>query len=220
MKKIIAGMMLLVILVQVFSPCALAIEIDSADIKFTGRIAPPDLLYVRSDGSFGSIYCSIVGYYRDNQFYPVYCLNGDLPGAETMEYTVNISDYLNNDKVWRIVTNAYPYNNMGLSDDDAYMVTKIAIYCVTGNADFNRYTCDEARPVTVQTYQALKHLVEVVAEDESVQRQTGTITISQVGELQESENYYFQEYSAVSKLEETSYEVKNLSRISRGKFCF
>ena len=215
-KKIFAGIMILIILIQVFSPCALAIEIEEADIIFTGRIAPPDLLYKKSDGTLGSIKCSIVGYERNNQFYPVYCLDGGLPGAETEEYTVNISDYINNEKVWRIVTNGYPYNNMGLSDDDAYMVTKIAIYCVTGNADFSRYTYDETKPVTVQTYQALKNLVEVVAEDESIQRQTGTITITKEGEWRENGNYYSQDFKVQSKLEEEKYEVKDLSGFPSG----
>ena len=190
MKKILASMMILIILIKVFSPCALALEMDSADIIYTGRVAPPDLLYTTASGGKDSIKCSIVGYYRGTTFYPVYCLNGGLPGAETNEYTVGITDYItdvasvvNNEKVWRIVTNGYPYNNMGLSDDDAYMVTKIAIYCVTGNADFSRYTYDEARPVTVQTYNALKNLVEVVANDETIARQTGTISINPVGNL-------------------------------------
>lgn len=211
-------MILVIIIVQVFCPCALALEIDSADIVFTGRTAPPDLLYRRMDGGIGSIICSIVGYYRNDKFYPVYCLNGSLPGAETTEYTVNISDYINNDKVWRIVTNGFPYNNMGLSDDDAYLVTKIAIFCVTGNADFSRYTYDESRPVTVQTYQALKNLVEVIAEDTTIKRQTGTITIKKEGELKEFEEYYAQEYLASSKLEEESFEIKNLSGFPKGTF--
>ena len=225
MKKVLIGIMILVSLLQIFCPCALALELDRADIVFTGRTAPPDLLYTRADGEYGSILCSIVGYYRDNKFYPVYCLNGGLPGAETDEYGVVINknildaeEVANNEKVWRIVTNGYPYNNMGLSDDDAYMVTKIAIYCVTGNADFSRYTYDESRPVTIQTYNALKNLVEVVAENNSIKRQTGTITIDKTRELTEIENYYFQEYIASSKLDETSYEVKDLSGFPEGTF--
>ena len=75
--------MILIISVQLFSPYAFAVEMNSADIIYTGRIAPPDLLYRTSSGGYGSIKCSIVGYYRDNKFYPVYCLNGSLPGAET-----------------------------------------------------------------------------------------------------------------------------------------
>jgi len=194
LKKFLAGIIVLITLIQVFCPLALATEITSADIIFTGRTAPPDLLFKRANGTIGSITCSIVGYYRNEKFYPAYCLNGSLPGAETKEYTVNISDYINNEKVWRIVTNGFPYNNMGLSDDDAYLVTKLAIYCVTGNADYSAFTYDESRPVTVQTYNALKKLVEVVAEDESIRKQTGTITIEKVGDIIESRRILLSEF--------------------------
>lgn len=185
MKKILAGMMIVIVFIQVFSPCALAIEINSADIVYTGRKAPADLLYKRANGTIGTVSCSIVGYYREGNFYPAYCMNSSLPGAETEEYRVNISDYINNEKVWRVVTNGYPYNCMGLEPDDAYLVTKMAVYCVTGNSNFNIFTYDENRPVTVQTYQALKNLVQNVAEDESIGKQTGTITISQDGNFEE-----------------------------------
>lgn len=216
MKKIISAFLIILLLVQFFSSYALAVEIDGVDIIYTGRQAPPDLFYLRADGNYGKIKCSIVGYYRNNKFYPAYCLNGDLPGAETQEYSVSISDYVNNEKVWRIVTNGYPYNNMGLSDDDAYMVTKIAIYCVTGNADFSRFVSEETIPVTVQTYNALKYLVEEVAEDESIKKQTGTITITKEGELIEAGDYYAQNFVITSKLEEESYEIKNLEGFPAG----
>ena len=218
MKKFIVIISIVVALMQFFSPCVMAIEMNSADIIFTGRIAPPDLLYKRVDGGIGSIKCSIVGYYRNDKFYPVYCLNGNLPGAETEEYTVNISDYINNEKVWRIVTNGYPYNNMGLSADDAYMVTKIAIFCVTGNADFSRYTYDESKPVTVQTYNALKNLVEVVAEDNNIKMQTGTISVKKDGDFKENGDYYSQDFIVSSKLEQSSYEVKDLKDFPQGSF--
>ena len=113
--------MILIILIQIFSPYTLAVELNSADIVYTGRTAPDDLLFTRPNGTIGTVTCSIVGYYRNDKFYPAYCMNKELPGAETEEYSVNISDYVNNEKVWRVVTNGYPYNNMGLSDDDAYI---------------------------------------------------------------------------------------------------
>lgn len=213
-KKSIIFMIIFVIIFQVISPIALAIEIEGADIVFTGRTAPPDLLFKREDGTIGNVKCSIVGYYKDNNFYPVYCMNKELPGAETEEYSVNISDYIKNDKVWRVVTNGFPYNNMGLSDDDAYMVTKMAVFCVTGNSDFEIFTYDESNPITVQTYNALKNLVQNVAEDTSIVKQKGTIDITKVGDFIELGDYYYQEYKVDSKLEEESYEVKDLLRFS------
>ena len=193
-RKILSLIMLLIIIIQVFSPIVYAIEIDRADIVFTGRTAPADLLIKRDDGTIGNVTCSIVGYNRNGVFYPVYCLNKELPGAETEEYSVNISDYIDNEKVWRVVTNGFPYNNMGLSDDDAYMVTKMAIFCVTGNSDFSIFTYDESNPITVQTYNALKNLVEKIAEDTNIIKQTGTISITKDGDFTEFRKLLFTKF--------------------------
>ena len=191
LKKIIAGLIVVITLVQIFSPLCNAVEINSADIVFTGRTAGEHLLFKKEDGSISHVICSIVGYNVDGKFYPAYCMDPSLPGAEKGSYNVNISDYTNNEKVWRVVTNGFPYNTMGLSDDDAYLVTKMAVYCVTGKSNIGMFTYDEGQPITVQTYNALKNLVEVVAENTSIAKQTGTITISKEGDFTENRKLLF-----------------------------
>ena len=190
-KKFIAGLIVLITLIQIFSPCALAIELSSADIVFTGRTVTEHLLFKKQDGSISSVKCSIVGHYVGDKFYPAYCVDPSLDGAEKGNYSVNISNYTDNEKVWRVVTNGFPYNNMGLSDDDAFLVTKMAVYCVTGHSNFDMFTFDESKPITVQTYNALKNLVQVVAEDTSIQKQTGTISITKEGDLIENRRILF-----------------------------
>ena len=199
-KKVIAGFIILITLIQVFSPLCMAIEMDSADIIFTGRTAGEHLLFKKGDGSISSVICSIVGYNVGDKFYPAYCMDPSLPGAESGEYGVNISDYTDNVKVWRVVTNGFPYNNMGLSDDDAYLVTKMAVYCVTGKSNIGMFTYDENEPVTKQTYDALKTLVEVIAEDESIQKQTGTITINKDGDFTENRRLLFTNIFCIIKI--------------------
>ena len=190
-KKVLAVFILIITLIQFFSPLSMAIEMNGADIVFTGKTVEEHLLFEKDDGSISSVHCSIVGHYIGDKFYPAYCLDKELDGAENGNYTVNISDYTNNEKVWRIVTNGFPYNNMGLSDEDAYLVTKIAVYCVTGNSDFDKFTYNEDDPITVKTYNALKNLVKNVAEDTSIKRQTGTITISREGDFTENRKLLF-----------------------------
>lgn len=215
-KKIVAGLIILITLVQAFSPLCKAVEIDNAEITYTGRTAGEHLLFKKEDGSISSVICSIVGYNVGDKFYPAYCMDPSLPGAESGEYGVNISDYTDNVKVWRVVTNGFPYNNMGLSDDDAYLVTKMAVYCVTGKSNIEMFTYDESNPITKQTYDALRNLVENVAEDVNIQKQTGTITISKVGDFTENGNYFSQTYSVASKLEQRSFEVKDLTGFPEG----
>lgn len=80
------------------------------------------------------MFAQLFGHNTNGVFYPAYCMNRDLNGAETSPYTVNISEILSNDAIWRVVKNGYPYKSaaeMGLySDYDAYVVTKMAIYCI------------------------------------------------------------------------------------------
>lgn len=81
-------------------------------------------------------------------FYPAYCLNRDRSGADNSNsHTINLMELLkdknNYNKVWRVVTNGYPYHSateLGVpSWEYAYQATKIAIYCVLGQADVDNY---------------------------------------------------------------------------------
>jgi TQXA domain-containing protein len=160
------------------------------------------------------IICSIVGYNRDGKFYPAYCMNQDLPGAETNSYTVNISEMINNDAIWRVVTNGFPYvsaEGMGLYDDyDAYEVTKMAVYCILGQSDINKFSYDESDITAHRMYDVLKYLVDVGLNGKET-RQTGTMSIVKSGELIESGNYYYQEYIVTSKINLENYEITDFS---------
>lgn len=89
----------------------------------------------------GYVVTEHVGYYRDGNFYPAYCLNRDLHGASS-DFTYDLDvDHIMKDsetynKVWRVMMAGYPYNTpeqMGVSSKEhAYQATKMAVYCVTG----------------------------------------------------------------------------------------
>ena len=168
--------------------------------------------YIKNGDGKSYVKCSIVGYNADGKFYPAYCLNSKVAGAEAGNYNVDISSYTDNVWVWRVVTHGYPYttnfNGIELSPEEAYLITKMAVYCVTGNSTFNLYTYDENIPRTVNAYRALDYLVNTVATDDSIYKHSGTITIDRVGDFVENGEYYSQDFSVTSILEEKSYEVK------------
>ena len=123
------------------------IDMNSVEIVKIGE-AEKHLKYYREDRGYAThIVCSIVGFYENNIFHPAYCMNKDMPGAENGSYEVNIKEILNNPKVWRIVSNGYPYKSaeqMGLENDyDAFAVTKFAIYCVLGESKLEYYSADD-----------------------------------------------------------------------------
>ena len=100
----------------------------------------------------GYVVTELVGYYRDGEFYPAYCLNRELHGASgdfsydlDVDHIMKDSDTYN--KVWRVMMAGYPYNTpeqMGVSSwEKAYQATKMAVYCVTGQRspeEFFAYT--------------------------------------------------------------------------------
>jgi len=64
-------------------------------------------------------------------------------GAETEGYIADVHEYIDNDAIWRVMKNGFPYcsyTSMGLqNEDEAFYVTKMAIYCVIGQRDINLF---------------------------------------------------------------------------------
>ena len=96
----------------------------------------------------GYVVTTLVGSYKDGEFYPAYCLNKDLPGVtDESSYDVDIDHIMKNtetyDKLWRVMMAGYPYNTpeqMGLSSwQHAYQATKMAVYCVTGQRSIDEF---------------------------------------------------------------------------------
>lgn len=169
--------------------------------------------YHEERGSSSYVICSIVGYYNNDIFFPTYCMNRDLPGAEKEEYNINVSKLLNNDAVWRVVTNGYPYvtaNQMGLENDfDAYAVTKFAIYCVLGEANLEYYSYEPGDIVGQRMFDVLRYLVDLGINGKNTP-ETGTISMEKIGDLVECKNYYYQEYKVDSRINMNKYKIVNI----------
>ena len=89
--------------------------------------------------------------YKDSngKEYTAYCLSPGAPGVgyvsgEKDSYNVKIKGYLEDDRIWRIVSNGYPYktiNELGVENvDDAYFATMQAVNCV-----LRGYTLEQAK---------------------------------------------------------------------------
>ena len=162
-KKIGAILFLFMIL---FSSCFNFIyastKISEAYIQKVGD-APKHLQhYNASKGIYTYVTCSIVGHEYNGAFYPAYCLNHDLNGVETTGgYQVNIDEAYNNPAVWRVIKNGYPYTSMGLSDWDAFVVTKMAVYCVLGQSNLADFKAAPGDPVADAMLAQLHNLVNI-----------------------------------------------------------
>lgn len=85
-----------------------------------------------------------VVYKKDGVEYPAYCLNRDLPGVtEEEEYTVKVDKLVSDNKIWRAVTNGYPYKTakeLGCNSDiEAFAATKMAVYDMMYNYNWNDF---------------------------------------------------------------------------------
>ena len=82
--------------------------------------------------------CKFAQYTDNGKVYPVYCLDKTKHGVgDTPSYKVIIQGKVTDVKLWRIVTNGYPYRTpaeLGCANkEEAFQATKQAIYCYVHN---------------------------------------------------------------------------------------
>lgn len=148
-------------------------------------------------------------------------MNRDLNGAETSPYTVNISEILNNDALWRVAKNGYPYKSaeeMGLySDFDAYTVTKMAIYCILGEARLDYFSADQNDGTAQAMLSILRGLVQEGLYGWENQSST-SISANKHGNLIEEVEHYSQTFSVSSSVDLSTYTVSNISNFPEGTY--
>lgn len=130
--------------------------IDKADLYSKGTFS--GLLKLGDVG----IECSFIVYEKDGVEYPAYCLNKDLPGVgESGSYSVGVDSLVSNVMIWRAITNGYPYKSaqeLGCDNNNqAYLATKQAVYCILYDRDPNSYTA--IGPDGEKCLNALKNIV-------------------------------------------------------------
>ena len=72
-------------------------------------------------------------------------MNRELPGVEIgRSQTVDVKQLVNNVMVWRTIINGYPYKSISElgcnTEEEAYLATKQAVYCMLTNRDVNEYS--------------------------------------------------------------------------------
>ena len=91
------------------------------------------------------IHTHMAVYKKDGKEYPAYCMNRELPGVEIgRSQTVDVKQLVNNSKIWRAIINGYPYKSISElgcnTEEEAYLATKQAVYCMLTNRDVNEYS--------------------------------------------------------------------------------
>ena len=145
MKKLISIFMLIIIVLMSFKNISFGIaEISSATVSYSHDTGYHLQYWKSSINDWSYVKTSYIEYEYNGKRYPAYCANRDRMGAEVAgSYDVNILDYLEDNRIWRVVINGYPYKSaiqMGVeNDDDAFVATKHAIYSILYDIDVRSY---------------------------------------------------------------------------------
>lgn len=136
------------------------------------------------------IHTHMAVYKRDGKEYPAYCMNRELPGVEIgVSQTVDVNKLINNVMVWRAIINGYPYKSISelgcKTEEEAYLATKQAVYCMITNRDVNEYSA-----VGESGERALKALKQIVrnARNSSVTKVSSELKINQKNSLWKIDN--------------------------------
>lgn len=207
-KKAIYIMLLIITIMSSFQGIVSATEIDNAFIQYSHNCGYHLQFWDTKQNAWSYVITSYVDYVAPNGTrYPAYCLNVDRKGAEAgLDYSVSISSVLDDDRIWRVITNGYPYSSLGLNNDDAFVATKHAVYSILLNRDVRSYYKggDDRGNAIVDK---IEYLVNIGRYGTTTQNSANTFA-TKIGDFSKfNNNYYTQEYSVSSNIEMSSYTV-------------
>lgn len=213
-KRALAFLMLILTLLSTFSNIVFATtEVTYAQIQDGGDCGRHLQFWDEDRGVWSYIIATYAYYEQNGNQYPAYCLNKFVPGvggqAEGESYGVNVSEVMQDVRLWRVVINGYPYQSpesMGVYNQyDAFVATKQSVYCILYGTDPETYF-NGADDEGVAIKNAIIRLVNIGKNGSQTPYNTD-VTTSKIGDLYEDGDYYSQEYSINSPVETSNYYV-------------
>ena len=218
MRKVISIIMLIIIVLMNLKNISFGItEISGANIRYSHDTGYHLQYWKSSINNWSYVKTSYIEYEHNGKTYPAYCANRDRMGAEVAgNYDVNILDYLEDNRIWRVVINGYPYKSyseMGVeNEDDAFVATKHAIYSILYDIDVRSYyRGGDERGVKI--VDAIDRLVNIGRNGTETYKQVN-IVVNKAGEFAEDEsdkNYYSQKFIVESPVNMEQYTVNLLN---------
>lgn len=167
------------------------------------------------------IKCHYIGYKDGSNVYPAYCIKHGVDGVdEHGDYTVNLTKILDDEQIYRVIINGFPYKSasqLGLENDyDAYMATKQAVNCVMLNRN--------VRSLYRGTNSAGNKIVDVI-ESLTNKGRNGTqkfedanLKVQKSGSLVEEGDYYTQRFTVTSDVNISGYNVISTANLPSGAY--
>ena len=218
MKKLISTVMLIIIVLMNFKCVSYGkTEILSANVQYSHDTGYHLQYWKSSINNWSYVKTSYIEYEYNGKMYPAYCANRDRMGAEVAgNYDVNILDYLEDSRIWRVVINGYPYKSyseMGVeNEDDAFVATKHAIYSILYDIDVRAYyRGGDERGVKI--VDAIDRLVSIGRNGTEEYKETN-ININKASEFIEDEidkDYYSQKFVVESPVNMEQFTISLLN---------
>ena len=208
-KKILVTIILIILIIGMMPlKSSAAVPIDSAYIYANKKT--DGLLRWNGLG----IHTHMAVYNNNGVEYPAYCLNRDLPGVEIgFSQTVDVSDLVSDVMVWRAIINGYPYKTITelgcKTEEEAYLATKQAVYCMLTNRDVNEYSA--IGESGERCLNALKQIVNAARSSNEV-KLSSELKINQTNSLWQIDNidnkYISQEFSVSANAGFDTYKME------------
>lgn len=170
-----------------------------------------------------------------------YCVSPDLTGigyvdGEFEGYEVNAKELLNDERLWRVYINGYPYKSaqeLGVEyDEDAYLATKQAGFCIirgysvedirnlfrAGQDPVAGQSLDDIQRRGQKIIDAMCHLVDIGYNGSQRKADENSIKVEKVGDIIKDESCIFQEYKIDSNVEGFEYKIKGLKGFPEGSY--
>ena len=189
-------------------------SVDSAYIYDKGDCGRHLQYWNSSKNAWYYIVTDFVVYSKDGVEYPAFCLNKDRHGVGTVPaYTVSVTGAVNDQQIWRVITNSYPYKtpqDMGVwNEQDAFVATKQAVYCILYGTDpYSYFKGVDSEGEAIK--QAIINLVNI-GKNGSQTYQEARVNINKTGDLYKDNiggiNYYSQNYNVSSPVELASFDI-------------
>lgn len=227
LKKVICILLIIMFILPIFQNVVLASMIgQSALIKYD-RDCELNIQYWKENVGWSYITCSYVYYEQDGQQYPAYCLDKGSPGVGNTSngsglnvdpYYVNITQLMDDVRIWRTAINGYPYktpSELGVVDKyDAFLATKQAIYCILYGTDPETYYhAPNDRAAAIKN--AIVNMVNIGRNGTQTPYNV-EVTVSKVGNFVEDGDYYSQEYVVNSPVDSGQYTITSTSGLPNG----
>ena len=160
------------------------------------------------------IHTHLAIYNKDGAEYPAYCMNRELPGVEIgFSQDVDVNNLISNVMVWRAIINGYPYKTISelgcVTEEEAYLATKQAVYCMLTNRDVNEYSAIGESGERVLN--ALKQIVNNARTSNEI-KASSELTVKQLDSLWKIDNidnsYISQEFEVSANASIDKYNVE------------